>query len=95
MNVYEDIKTGLEQAIDYEKENNFKEVKIMGEYNPFEIDEFTWDVLKAYIKHGFGDYKLYATTFFSYSLTDDTACKTLYEFYNEAVDYDGVLWCSK
>ena len=35
----------------------------MGEWNPLKIDDFTWDVLKVYIKHGYGDYKLYNTTF--------------------------------
>ena len=37
----------------------------MGEWNPLKIDDFTWDVLKVYIKHGYGDCKLYNTTFFS------------------------------
>ena len=31
----------------------------MGEWNPLKIDDFTWDVLKVYIKHGYGDCKLY------------------------------------
>lgn len=59
-------------------------------FNPFIVDDFTWDVLKAYIKHGYGDLKLYETTFFSCHLTDDTVCMTLCEFYEKAVNHNGV-----
>ena len=55
----------------------------MGEWNPLKIDDFTWDVLKVYIKHGYGDYKLYNTTFFSCQLSDETVCMTLQEFYTK------------
>lgn len=64
----------------------------MGEFNPFEMDEFSWDVLKAYIKHGYGMFKLYNTTFFSCHLTDETVCMTLQEFYNKASTYSGDSW---
>lgn len=67
----------------------------MGEWNPLKIDDFTWDVLKVYIKHGYGDYKLYNTTFFSCQLSDETVCMTLQEFYDEAVDYEDNLWSKK
>ena len=67
----------------------------MGEWNPLKIDDFTWDVLKVYIKHGYGDYKLYNTTFFSCQLSDETVCMTLQEFYNKAVDYEDNLWSEK
>ena len=67
----------------------------MGEWNPLKIDDFTWDVLKVYIKHGYGDYKLYNTTFFSCQLSDETVCMTLQEFYDKAVDYEDNLWSEK
>ena len=67
----------------------------MGEWNPLKIDDFTWDVLKVYIKHGYGDYKLYNTTFFSCQLSDETVCMTLQEFYDKAVDYEGNFWSEK
>ena len=67
----------------------------MGEWNPLKIDDFTWDVLKVYIKHGYGDYKLYNTTFFSCQLSDETVCITLQEFYDKAVDYEDNLWSEK
>jgi hypothetical protein len=66
----------------------------MGEFNPFEIDEFTWDVLKVYIKYGYGGFKLYQTTFFN-NLTDETACLTLDEFYEKAVDFTGKFWTER
>ena len=67
----------------------------MGEWNPLKIDDFTWDVLKVYIKHGYGDYKLYNTTFFSCQLSDETVCMTLQEFYDKAVDYEDNIWSEK
>ena len=67
----------------------------MGEFNAYELGEFEWDVLKAYIKHGYGDTKLYNTTFFSCNLTDETVCMTLQEFYDKAVDYDDFPWSYK
>ena len=67
----------------------------MDEWNPLKIDDFTWDVLKVYIKHGYGDYKLYNTTFFSCQLSDETVCMTLQEFYDKAVDYEDNLWSEK
>ena len=67
----------------------------MGEWNPLKLDDFTWDVLKVYIKHGYGDCKLYNTTFFSCQLSDETVCMTLQEFYDKAVDYKDNLWSEK
>ena len=67
----------------------------MGEWNPLKIDDFTWDVLKVYIKHGYGDCKLYNTTFFSCQFSDETVCMTLQEFYDKAVDYEDNLWSEK
>ena len=67
----------------------------MSEWNPIKLHYFTWDVLKVYIKHGYGDYKLYNTTFFSCQLSDETVCMTLQEFYDKAVDYEDNLWSEK
>jgi hypothetical protein len=61
----------------------------MGEYNPYEISEFVWDVLQVYIKHGYGECKLYDTTFFNCGLTDESAVLTLNEFAERAIDYEG------
>lgn len=67
----------------------------MGEWNPYRLNDFEWEVLKLYIKHGYGDVKLYNTSFFTSSLTDDTVCMTLKEFAEKAVDFDDVLWMEK
>lgn len=68
----------------------------MGEdWNPFELDAFSWDLLKAYMKHGYGSVRLYHTSAFSTSLNDETAMLTIEEFYNRAVDYNGQLWSAK
>ena len=64
----------------------------MGDFNPFQIDEFTWDVLKCYMKHGYNMFKLYNTTFFNCQMTDETVCMTLEEFSEKVVNYDGELW---
>ena len=67
----------------------------MGDWNPFMLDEFEWDVLTTYIKHGWGNLKLYNTTFFSCQLTDETACMTLDDFSKKAIDYNGEIWVNK
>lgn len=67
----------------------------MGEWSPFTLNEFEWEVLKLYIKYGYGDAKLYNTTFFQCSMTDDTVCMTLKEFAEKAVDYDDFPWMYK
>lgn len=64
----------------------------MGEWSPFTLSEFEWEVLKLYIKYGYGDVKLYDTTFFANNLTDETVCMTLKEFSFEAIGFDGLLW---
>lgn len=64
----------------------------MGERNPYILSEFEWEVLKLYIKYGYGDFKLYDTTFFNCSLTDETVLLTLKEFAENAVDYDDFPW---
>ena len=65
------------------------------EFNPYIIGEFEWDVLKAYIKHGYGNMPLYSTTFFSCNMTNETALITLQEFYDKVVDYDDFPWSYK
>lgn len=67
----------------------------MGEFNPFELDEFSWDMLNVYLKHGYGNVKLYDTTSFSCHFSDETVCMTLQEFHDRAVDYEGELWTQK
>ena len=67
----------------------------MGEYNPYEIDNFTWEVLQVYIKYGYGGFKLYDTTFFNCGLTDETAVLTLDEYAERVVDYEGNLYKDK
>lgn len=67
----------------------------MGEWSPFILSKFEWEVLKLYIKHGHGDVKLCNTSFFTSSLTDETDCMTLSEFADKAVDYDDFPWIYK
>lgn len=67
----------------------------MGEWSLFTLSEFEWEVLKLYIKYGYGDVKLYNTSFFTSSLTDETVCMTLKEFAEKAFDYDGLSWMYK
>ena len=67
----------------------------MGEWSPYKLDEFEWEILKVYLKHGYGVAKLYEITFFRCSLTDETVCMTLKEFSEKAVDYDDFPWMYK
>lgn len=67
----------------------------MSEWTPFILSNFEWDVLKMYMKHGYGDEKLYHTSFFTTNLTDETVCMTLKEFAENAIDYDGSRWMDK
>lgn len=58
------------------------------------LDEFSWEVLQLYIKYGFGDMKLYHTSFFAL-LNDDIVLLTLNEYADRAIDYEGKLWKEK
>ena len=58
------------------------------------LDEFSWEILQVYIKHGFGDMKLYHTSFFAL-LNDDIVLLTLNEYADRVVDYEGKLWKEK
>lgn len=58
------------------------------------LDEFSWEVLQLYIKYGFGDMKLYHTSFFAL-LNDDIVLLTLNEYADRVVDYEGKLWRNK
>lgn len=64
----------------------------MGEWNPYLLDEFEWEILKTYLRYGYGECKLYGTTFFRCSYNDETVCMTLDEFSQRVVDQDGVKW---
>ena len=64
----------------------------MSEYNPYELDDFGFEVLTAYIKHGYGDFKMYDSTFFSCHLTDETALLTLSEFYKKVIPCEWSEW---
>lgn len=66
----------------------------MGEHNYFFLDEFEWEVLKLYIKYGYGSAKLYNTSFFN-CLTDETVLMTLEEYADRAVDVNGVRWLER
>ena len=58
----------------------------MGEDNSiYYLDDFSFDVLECYIKHGFGDVKLYQTNFFII-YSDEIACMTLAQFYEKALE---------
>lgn len=64
----------------------------MGEWNPFLLGEFEWEILKTYLRYGYGEAKLYAKPFFQCSYNDETVCMTLNEFAQRAVNQDGELW---
>lgn len=67
----------------------------MGEWNPYRLNDFEWEVLQLYIKYGYGEAKLYNTTFFSCNMADETVCLTLNQLAEKAVDYEDVLWVNK
>lgn len=64
----------------------------MGEWTPYMLNQFEWDVLQLYLKYGHGEVKLYNTSFFVSSLTDETVMMTLSEFAEKATNYGGELW---
>lgn len=57
----------------------------MGEGNFYCLDDLSFDVLKCYINYGYGDFKLYQTTFFQIH-NDEMALLTLNELYEKAVE---------
>lgn len=63
------------------------------EYNYFEVDEFTWDMIKVYLKHGFGNFKIYETTALNSCINDEIAIMTVAEFASKVERYDGTKWC--
>ena len=67
----------------------------MGEWSPFRLSEFEWEMLKLYLKFGYGEIKLYNVTPLQSSLTDETVLMTLQEFADKAVDYDDFPWSYK
>lgn len=54
----------------------------MGEGNFYCLDDLSFDVLKCYINYGYGDFKLYQTTFFQIH-NDEMALLTLNELYEK------------
>ena len=49
----------------------------MGEdHNIYYLDDFCFDVLECYIKHGFGNAKIWQACFFTID-SDEMACMTL------------------
>lgn len=64
----------------------------MGEWTPYMLNKFEYEVLKLYIKYGHGETKLYNASFFTSSLTDETVMMTLNEFIQKVTDYGGTLW---
>ena len=58
----------------------------MGEdYNIYYLDDFSFDVLECYIKHGFGNAKIWQTNFFIMD-SDEMACMTLAQFYEKVLE---------
>lgn len=58
----------------------------MGEdYNVYYLDDFSFDVLECYIRHGFGDMKIWQTTFFTID-NDEMACMTLAQYYEKVLE---------
>ena len=58
----------------------------MGEdYNIYYLDDFSFDVLECYIKHGFGNAKIWQTNFFTID-SDEMACMTLAQYYEKVLE---------
>lgn len=58
----------------------------MGEdYNFYYLDDFSFDVLECYIRHGFGNAKIWQTSFFTI-YSDEMACMTLTQYYEKVVE---------
>lgn len=56
----------------------------MGEWSPFELDIFEYEVLQLHLKYGLGYIKMYRSSFFKGKATDETALMTLEEFAKKA-----------
>lgn len=58
----------------------------MGEdYNIYDLDDFSFDVLECYIRHGFGNAKIWQTSFFTIC-SDEMACMTLAQYYEKVLE---------
>lgn len=58
----------------------------MGEdYNIYCLDDFCFDVLECYIRHGFGNAKIWQTNFFTID-NDEMACMTLAQYYEKVLE---------
>lgn len=54
------------------------------EINAYFLDDLSFDVLQCYLKYGYGDMKVYDTSFFMCH-SDEQACLTLKEFHDKVV----------
>ena len=52
----------------------------------FDVGDFTFAVLEVHIKYGYGNIKIYESTFFN-AYSDDVAIMTLSEYYEEIKKY--------
>lgn len=56
------------------------------EYDAYNLTDFEFDVLECYIKHGFGEMKVWQTTFFT-CVNDEQIIMTLSQYYEKVLDY--------
>lgn len=54
----------------------------LNELQRFHLNAFEYDILQTYIKHGYGNVKVYHTTFFIIH-DDEIAMMTLQEYYDK------------
>lgn len=53
--------------------------EVMEEWSPYDLDDFSYEILKIYIKYGYGIFKMYNQTFLE--INDETAMLTIEEFF--------------
>ena len=54
-----------------------------GEENSFAVDDFCKDIINVYLKHGYGDEKLYSILFTHTYINEDTRFLTIQEFFDK------------
>lgn len=57
-------------------------------WSPYDVDDFTFDILAVYIRHGFRKMKMYEQNYISIP-TDEVALMTIEEYWNKVQDYRG------
>lgn len=55
----------------------------MGDWDPYELSDFEYAVLKLYLDYGYGEEWLFDTPFFSSHFTRENVQMTLRQFANE------------